>query len=140
MGLVKKTAAQDDSGPSRAHNVALAAVWSTILRQPLIFPRKNPQSGIWWGPYQRSLREEGAAPLGANIVENVTFSATNPRPHRGSPGKDDHPNHPQHLSKNQSIYLYLCLSMPIYLSLYYVSICASLSLPMRIYLSINPCL
>ena len=55
--------------------MAVAAVWSTILRQPLIFPRKNTQCGLWWGPYERSLREDTGAPPGANIVENVTFSA-----------------------------------------------------------------
>ena len=81
--------------PSRAHNVAVAAVWRTILRQPLKFPRKNTQSGIWWGPYQRSLREERGAPQGAKTMENAAFCAPTAsradlevtgRPRDGPPG------------------------------------------------------
>ena len=45
------------------HNVAEAAVWSTLWRQPLIFPRKNTHPGSFWRAYQISLRSKrGALP------------------------------------------------------------------------------
>ena len=53
--------------------MAVAAIWSTILRQPLKIPVKNQQSGFWWGPYDRFLREERGAVPSAKIVEIVTF-------------------------------------------------------------------
>ena len=31
----------DDSGPSCAHNVAVAAVWSRLWLQPFIFPKEK---------------------------------------------------------------------------------------------------
>ena len=55
----------------RPRRAAVAVVWSRMLRQPLIFPKKNAHSRLWWGTYARFLREERGAPPGAQIAENV---------------------------------------------------------------------
>ena len=53
--------------------MAVAAVLSRLWPQMLKFLRKNAHCGLWWGPYQRSLREERDAQPGAKIMENVRF-------------------------------------------------------------------